>query len=145
MSRRSLPVIPQEYIDEGLPRGIFSNSQYNSYKTCPRAYEFKYIKKMNTATSVAAFRGNVVHEGAEVAHKYMIENGYQIPTLESCVAAVSDKFDKDKIEVGDWGVDDDDKPVTPGSVKDTSIKAYTAYHKRLPRNRRASGKAAQFL
>ncbi len=133
MARRALPVIPPEYIDEGLPKGIFSHSQYNSYKICPRSYEFKYVRKMNTPPSVAMFKGTVVHEGADRAHKYMIENNFQVPVLGEMLAVVSDKFDTDKEEVTDWGKDDDDKPVTPGSVKDLALKAYTVYHKQLPK------------
>lgn len=121
MAKRQLPVIPPDLVDEYLPSGVFSHSQYTTYKNCPRAYEFKYVLKETTPTSHVMFRGTSVHAGAEEAHKKIIETR-QVPALEAMRAFVGDTFEKEKEEVSDWGEE------KQGAVKDQALALYTRYH-----------------
>jgi PD-(D/E)XK nuclease superfamily len=121
MAKRNLPVVPPDLIDDKLPNGTFSHSQYSRYKTCPKSYEFRYVEGRVLPPGVAAFRGTSVHAGVEAAHKHLIETKAP-PLLEQMRAVVSDAFDEGKAEVLDWDGEQ------PGTVKDLSLKLYDRYH-----------------
>lgn len=51
--------------------GVYSFSQLESYRRCPRQYQFQYIEKPEVAqrTSVRIYLGNAVHRVLEELHK----------------------------------------------------------------------------
>lgn len=122
MAKRSLPVIRPELLDSELPQGILSASQYNKYKTCGRAYEFRYVSNLHVGSKPAMFRGQVVHAGAEFSHQYMIDHDGKAPSLEEAKAQVADHFDASSESVDDWGEE------KPGTLKDLALRAYVVYH-----------------
>lgn len=119
--KRQLPVILPELVDPVLPGGAFSHSQYEAYKSCGRAYEFKYIKGQTTGPGPAMVRGTAIHAGVEVALKHKLAHG-SIPGLEQQLAVVSDAFDEAAEPVESWGDDEQ------GKVKDTALRLYRVYH-----------------
>lgn len=121
MAKRAQPQIAPDLIDKGLPTGIFSASQYSTFKKCGEAYQRRYIKKVASATNGSMFRGTLVHAGAEAAHVHMIENK-AIPALEQMKAVISDEFDRESKDV-DWGEE------KSGEVKDAALSSYTLYHR----------------
>ena len=38
--------VDKSFLDPRLPKGFFSNSQYNSWLICGKAYEFKYVQQI---------------------------------------------------------------------------------------------------
>jgi RecB family exonuclease len=118
--KRHLSVIPPELVDPGLPGGAFSHAQYETYKSCGRAYEFKYIKEQRIAPSPATARGIAIHTAVETALRHKQRQG-EVPSLDGQLAVVADTFEKAKEEV-DWGDED------PGKVKDVALSLYRVYH-----------------
>ena len=119
--KRSLPVLPDDFIDSKLPRGTFSHSQYSTWKKCGKAYEFKYVLGVDTPPSLNMFRGTAVHAGAEASHLHMIEHK-TVPGLEEMRSKVSDAFDDGKDQVQNW------EDTSPGALKDDALRLYTKYH-----------------
>jgi hypothetical protein len=131
MAKRSLPVIPPEFSDPGIPSGIFSPSQYSLYKKCGRAYEFRYLMGIKTPPAAVMVKGTAVHAGAELSHKSVMETG-KAPLLDAVRQHVADSFQEeissDEGKLVDW---EDQKP---GQVKDEAIGLYTTYHRQaLPK------------
>jgi len=60
-----------------------SPSQLGAYEKCPKAYEFRYVRKFNLAASWA-IRGRAVHSALEFNFKLKIESGEDRPVAE-CV------------------------------------------------------------
>lgn len=119
--KRHLPVIPPELVDAALPGGAFSHSQYETYKSCGRAYEFKYIQNQRLAPGPAMARGTAIHSAVETALRYKMAHG-SVPSLESQLAVAAAAFDKAKEAVELWGDDE------PGKLKDLSLSLYRVYH-----------------
>jgi hypothetical protein len=127
--KKSLPVFPEGFADPKLPKGTFSHSQYSKWKTCAKAYQFRYVQGIDTPASVNMFRGTAVHAGAEAAHLHMIEHK-TVPSLEEMRTKVSDAFEAGKDQVQDW------EGEQPGAVKDLALKLYEKYHtENLPKLR----------
>lgn len=119
--KRHLPVIPPELADPGLPGGAFSHSQYETYKSCGRSYEFKYIKEQRAAPGPAMARGTAIHAAVEAALRHKQKHG-DAPALDAQLAVAADAFEKAKAAVEVWGDDD------PGKVKDVALSLYRVYH-----------------
>lgn len=118
--KKRFPDIPEDMRDPILPGGAFSHSQYEAFKACGKAYEFKYIKNLRSPPSPAMARGTAIHAGVEEA---LIAKKEGKPTsLEAMTALVSDAFDKAKEEIPEWG---DEKP---DALKDTALSLYRVYH-----------------
>lgn len=127
--KKSLPVFPPDFADPKLPKGTFSHSQYSKWKTCAKAYEFRYVQGLDTPASVNMFRGTAVHAGAEAAHEFKIGHKL-VPVLEAMQEEVANAFEKGKDEVQDW------EGEQQGAVKDSAIRLYAKYHhENLPKLR----------
>lgn len=114
--------VTDDFLDKRLPKGFFSNSQYNSWLICGRAYEFKYVQQISTPDYASTSRGNAVHAGVE--HMLIAKMGGKNAPVEEGVEVVSKVFDEKAKGVLDWGGDD------PGKTKDLALalfKAYTTY------------------
>jgi len=111
--------VDKSFLDPKLPKGFFSNSQYNSWLICGKAYEFKYVQQISTPDYAATSRGNAVHAGVEHVLKAKMA-GLPI-NIEEGKEVVSRTFDEKARGVLDWG------DLEPGKVKDTSLALFHAY------------------
>jgi hypothetical protein len=59
--------VPDDFRDPRLPSGVFSHSQYSSWVICGKAYEYKYVQKIQTPEYIATTNGSAVHGGIEHA------------------------------------------------------------------------------
>lgn len=119
--------VPDSFRDPKLPKGLFSHSQYMSWKICGKAYEFKYVLGISTPNYPTTSRGSAVHKGIEKALERKLEKKPLMP-LEEAVAVVSDEFERHAEGVLDWG------EMNIGKMKDESIALYKAFHEAaLPR------------
>lgn len=107
------------FLDPRLPKGFFSNSQYNSWLICGKAYEFKYVQQTPTPDYAATSRGNAVHAGVE--HMLRAKLAKLPVNVEEGREVVSRTFDEKAKGVLDWGGED------PGKVKDLSLALFKAY------------------
>lgn len=114
--------VDASFLDPKLPKGFFSNSQYNSWLICGKAYEFKYVQKISTPDYAATTRGSAVHAGVE--HMLRAKMAKTPALIEEGQEIVSKAFDEKAAGVLDWGEED------PGKIKDLALdlfKAYTTY------------------
>ena len=118
---RQLNVAPG-FLDSKLPKGFFSNSQYNSWLICGRAYEFKYVQQISTPDYASTTRGSSVHSGAE--HMLRAKMAGKPLNIEEGREVVSQAFDAKAKGVIDWGEDD---PVKVKNLAMDLFKAYTTY------------------
>lgn len=107
------------FLDPKLPKGFFSNSQYNSWLICGKAYEFKYVQQISTPDYASTSRGNAVHSGVE--HMLRAKMAKKPATVEEGLEVVSKVFDEKAAGVQDWGDEE------PGKVKDTALKLFKTY------------------
>ena len=107
------------FLDPKLPKGFFSNSQYNSWLICGKAYEFKYVQQISTPDYASTSRGNAVHAGVEYVLKAKLAGSAF--TVDEGKEVVSRTFDEKAKGVLDWGEEE------PGKVKDLSIQLFNAY------------------
>lgn len=119
--RKQWAVVPDEIKDPQLPKGVFSYSQYSTYKKCGEAYRRQYIEGHRTPPTPGMLQGTLVHVGAEEAHLAMIETG-KVPELEAVQAIIKAKFKTESKEVVDWGED------KPEDILAKALKVYEAYH-----------------
>jgi hypothetical protein len=112
---------PPDFMDPELPSGVMSPSQFDTYRKCPRLYEYRYIHKIISPPGVAMIKGTAVHKGAEVTHKNTIATG-NLMSLAEATQAVSDSFDQKKTDIEDW---EDEKP---DKIKDNAISAFRVYY-----------------
>lgn len=110
MARRSLPVIPPELRDEGVPGGAMSYSKYTKFKGCGADFEFTYVKGLRGPPSGNMARGVAVHAGAELALKG--KKAGKAVSVSEAVNAVSESLDADGFP----------------EEKDVAIALYRVYH-----------------
>jgi hypothetical protein len=116
---------PEGFLDEALPQGYFSSSQYNCYKKCGHQYELSYCKKLKLPPSAAMFKGQALHLGAETVLRFVKENG-KIPPIELGKEAIVRLFSKSAEQEVVW-----DEEETEGKAKDDTIAAYYSYYMSL--------------
>lgn len=113
---------PENFFDEGLPKGVLSPSGISTYLKCPRQFEYAYIKQMIRVPQIAQLKGRSVHKGAEVVHKHTIEKGKPC-SLEEATQAVVQLFDAEKEEIQDW------EGFKVGQVKDKTVSNFATYYR----------------
>lgn len=111
--------VDKSFLDPKLPKGFFSNSQYNSWLICGKAYEFKYVQQISTPDYASTSRGNAVHAGVEYVLKAKMAGSAF--TVDEGKEVVSRTFEEKAKGVLDWGGEE------PGKVKDLSIQLFNAY------------------
>lgn len=111
--------VDESFLDPKLPKGFFSNSQYNSWLICGKAYEFKYVQQISTPDYAATSRGNAVHSGVE--HMLRAKMAGKPAPVEQGLEVVSRTFDEKAKGVLDWG------DAEPGKVKDLAIRLFKTY------------------
>lgn len=119
--KRHLPIVPPDMFDKDLPGGAFSHSQYETYKACGRAYEFKYVKGHRLPPGHRQVRGSAIHAGVESSLRF-VKQQRQLPALEAQLAVVSDTFDRAQVAIEDW------EDTDAGSVKAVALGLYRVYH-----------------
>lgn len=112
---------PPDFLDEGIPKGALSPSQFSMYKKCPRQYEYAYVKGLRRPPGIAMVKGTAIHKGAEVVHKHTIQTGLRMP-LEAAVQEVSDEFDD--------GAENIEKSpdMNLGEIKDRTLSNFRIYY-----------------
>lgn len=111
--------VEASFLDPKLPKGFFSNSQYNSWLICGKAYEFKYVQQISTPDYASTSRGQAVHSGVE--HMLRAKMAKKPATVDEGLEVVSKVFDEKAAGVQDWGDED------AGKVKDTAIRLFKTY------------------
>jgi hypothetical protein len=114
------------FFDEGIPKGVISPSGFNTYRRCPRQYEYAYVLGIINPPAFTMARGTALHKGAEVVHKHTIETG-NLMELSEAQQAVVDCWEEAIEEVEDWK-DKDGNEIQPGSIKDSAIKSFYVYY-----------------
>lgn len=113
--------VDETFLDPKLPKGFFSNSQYNSWLICGKMYEFKYVQLMSSPGSPSTARGSAVHEGAEYLLRAKMANTLSSVTVEMGKEVVSKSFEKNSESVLEW------EDVEPGKMKDAALELYRLY------------------
>lgn len=111
--------VDASFLDPKLPKGFFSNSQYNSWLICGKAYEFKYVQQIGTPDYASTSRGSAVHAGVE--HMLRAKLDKKPVVVEEGLAVVTQTFEEKAKGVTDWGDED------AGKVKDTAVKLFKTY------------------
>ena len=114
-------IYPPNFMDPDLPAGVLSPSQFDTYRKCPRRYEYRHIHKIISPPGIAMIKGTAVHRGAEVTHKKTIETGTPMALAEA-VQAVSDSFDKKRQDIENW------EDENPDIIKDRALAAFRTYY-----------------
>lgn len=120
------PAADEQFEDDGLPRKVFSNSQFERYRKCPRQYMYAYVQGLVKPPGIALIKGSSVHKGAEMVHLQTIETGEPM-SLEEASQHVSDTFDKEAKKVEDWTLNGED--VKPDFVKERTIFNFQTYYR----------------
>ena len=113
--------VDASFLDPKLPKGFFSNSQYNSWLICGKMYEFKYVQQMASPGSPNTARGSAVHEGAEFLLRAKMAKTLTRTTVEMGKEVVSKSFEKNAESVTEW------EDAEPGKVKDVALELYKVY------------------
>ena len=92
---------PEDFPDQGLPRGVFSWSQYDLYKKCPHRYKLKYIDGLPARKNANIVRGSCVHAGIERLHNSVIQTGTPEP-VEKTLDELSPDVDEEVKSVEEW-------------------------------------------
>ena len=105
--------LAQDFQDPEIPKGVFSFSQYNSYKICAKAYEFKYIDGTKVPAYASTTKGASVHSGIEFM--LLAKKAGAPVTIEAGLGALEKTFTDEAKNVKDWGE-------TPeGLIKDEAV------------------------
>ncbi len=112
---------PPDFMDEGIPKGVLSPSQFNMVRRCARQYMYRYVEERVQPPVIAMIRGTAVHHGAEVTHRKTIETGTPM-SIEEASQEVADKFEDGSEDIEDW--EDED----PGRIKDRTINSFQIYY-----------------
>ena len=126
MTARDEFKFPEGFIDDKLPKGTLSPSQYKTYLTCAKRYDYRYNLGRKRAPGYVLVFGSALHKGAEFTHQRTIDTGTPAP-MEEASQAVSDEFDNRAEEVEVWE-DDKGNPIQQGAVKDSAINSFKVYH-----------------
>ena len=112
---------PPNFIDDALPKGVISPSQFDMFRRCPRQYMYRYINDLVRPPAVAMIRGTAVHHGAEVTHRHTIEKGKPL-ALKDAEQEVADVYDRKSEDIEDWEGED------PGKEKDATVRNFRIYY-----------------
>lgn len=115
---------PDNFFDDGLPKGVVSPSGLNRYRGCPRQFEYAYVLGIKSPPGIAAAKGKAIHSGAEKVHKHTIDTGTLI-NFEEAQAHVADQFDKAAEEVPPESLTPEDGPL--GLIKDRALNNFGVY------------------
>lgn len=116
------PYPKENFFDENLPGRVLSPSGFNTFRRCPRQFEYSYVLGMKKPPGIAMVRGIAIHKGAEVVHTYNIRHG-EPADIDEGLQAVSDTYDGMIIDVED--ATDEEKD----TVKDKAIRNFKVYYR----------------
>jgi RecB family exonuclease len=126
MPRNVVFPYPDNFFDDGLPKGVLSPSGINRYRSCPRQFYYAYIRGIIRPPGIAAAKGKAIHAGAEAVHGHTINTGTPL-SKDEAIAFVADEFDR---EVEDVATEDKENPEVPiGVVKDATLSNFRVYYK----------------
>lgn len=121
---------PPNFMDEGLPKGVISPSQFDMFRRCARQYMYRYIEDRIQPPAVAMVKGSAIHYGAEVTHRSTIETGSPLP-LEAAEQEVADLYEAKSEDIEDWEGEDKSKE-KEAAVRNFRIYYYQAVPKIKP-------------
>lgn len=116
---------PPNFFDSALPKGVLSPSGISRYRSCPKQFEYAYILGIRQPPGIAAVKGKAIHKGVEMVHKHTIETG-SLMGREEATAYVSDKWDKEIVEIPPEKREEDEVPV--GVVKGRALNNFDVYY-----------------
>lgn len=112
------------FLDPKLPKGFFSNSQYNKWLMCGKAYEFRYVMNESEPASLAMTRGVSLHSGVEHLLKAKMANTLKVADAVSVAKDIAaNSFEEKSGEITEW----DD--VSKDSLKDLIVDMVDVYAK----------------
>ena len=100
-----LKIDPATFVDPTLPRGVFSHSQYGLFKSCGKAYEFKYVQELRSKSSGRMSKGVAVHAGIEHLLRAKMEG--KPPSIPESKKVVADIFAAQAKSVDTWDEGED--------------------------------------
>jgi len=119
--KKQYAVVPDSMRDPGLPTGVFSYSQYSTYKKCGEFYRRQYVEGHKLPQNPAMLQGILVHVGAEEAHLTVIATG-RPPELKTVFEVMDAKFQLEAPNVAEWGED------KPEALLARAKSIYEVYH-----------------
>lgn len=119
--RKQVAFIPPEMRDPKLPTGVFSFSQYSTYRKCGESYRRQYVEGHKLPMNPAMFQGILVHAGAEEAHLILLDTG-KVPELKTATDVMDAKFKAEASNIVEWGAD------TPEALLARAKAIYEVYH-----------------
>lgn len=112
------------FLDPKLPKGFFSNSQYNKWLMCGKAYEFRYILNETEPASIAMSRGVSLHSGIEHLLKAKLANTLKVTDAVSIAKDIAaNSFEEKSGEITSW------EDVSKDNVKDAIVELVDVYAK----------------
>lgn len=111
--------VPDDFKDPRLPSGVFSHSQYSSWVICGRAYELKYVERVQTPEYVATTSGSAVHGGIE--HALIKKMKGETVSLDEAKEVVSRIVDDKAQKIESWGEEN------AGKLKDKALRLFDAF------------------
>lgn len=122
--------VPDDFKDPRLPSGVFSHSQYSSWVICGKAYEYKYVQKVQTPEYLATTNGSAVHGGIEYALTAKMAG--KSVALDDAREHVSKLVEDKAARITEWS---EDLP-NVGKLKDKALRLFeTFYVHALPKIR----------
>ena len=114
--------VPDDFKDPRLPSSVFSHSQYSSWVICGKAYEYKYVQKVETPEYIATTNGSAVHGGIEYA--LIAKMRGETVSLDAGLELVGKLVEDKAARITEWN---EDLPNT-GKLKDKASRLFHAFY-----------------
>lgn len=114
--------VPDDFKDPRLPSSVFSHSQYSSWVICGKAYEYKYVQKVETPEYIATTNGSAVHGGIEYA--LIAKMRGETVSLEAGLELVGKLVEDKAARITEWNAD---LPNTE-KLKDKASRLFHAFY-----------------
>lgn len=114
--------VPDDFRDPRLPSGVFSHSQYMSWVICGKAYEYKYVQKIETPEYLATTNGSAVHGGIEYSLIQKMKG--ETVSLDLAKEHVSKLVDEKAARITEWS---EDLP-NVGKLKDKALRLFETFY-----------------
>lgn len=114
--------VPDDFRDPRLPSGVFSHSQYMSWVICGKAYEYKYVQKVETPEYLATTNGSAVHGGIEYALITKMKG--DAVSLDAAKEHVSKLVDDKAARIAEWS----EELPNAGKLKDKALRLFETFY-----------------
>jgi len=96
--------------DLALPKSYLSVSQVRLFQSCPRAYEWRYVKDVISPPQARMAEGQAVHRSLEHAHRQYMKSRKMVP-LDTMLDTYNDAWNTLKTDVEVWDEDDSEERI----------------------------------